>query len=154
MGFGGGVGGGGFGLDLAADLIGELVHSLAAEIVDLIRGEAEDGRHGAFAGGDGFLHVTAAVTNCADGIGEGDGAGDDVGGVLAEGVAGGKGGFQVAEFFLKDAGGGDGDGEDRGLGVFGELEGVVGAVEDEFGERRSRGRRRLLRRWRGRWGSC
>ena len=37
--------------------------------------------------------------------------------------------------FRKDAGGGDGDGEDRGLGVLGELELVFGAFKDELRER-------------------
>ena len=62
--------------------------------------------------------------------------GGDVGGVLAEGVAGGVGDGEVAgvELGLEDAEGGDGDGEDGGLGVLGELEGVFGAVEDDVGE--------------------
>ncbi len=62
-----------------------------------------------------------------------------MGGVLAEGVAGGEGGLEVAEFSLQDAGSGDGDGEDGGLGVLGEFEGVVGAVEDELREREAEG---------------
>jgi len=60
-----------------------------------------------------------------------------VGGVLAEGVAGGEGGGEA--FFREDAGGGYGDGEDGGLGVLGELELVVGALEDEFGESEAEG---------------
>ena len=141
VGFGGVAGGllGDLLGDAFGDLLGELVHGLAAEIVDLVGGQAEDGGHGALAGGDGLLHVTAAVTNGADGVGEGDGTGDDVGGVLAEGVAGGEGRLEVAEFFLEDAGGGDGDSQDRGLGVFGELEGVFGSVEDDRGKREAKG---------------
>ena len=60
------------------------------------RGKAEDGGHGAFSGRDGLLHVLAAGADGADGVGEGEGAGDDVGGVFAEGVAGGEGGLDVA----------------------------------------------------------
>ena len=99
--------------------------------------EAEDGGHGAFAGGDGLLHVAAAGADGADGVGEGEGSGGDVGGVFAEGVAGGEGGVDAA--FGEDAGGGDGDGEDGGLGVLGELELVFGAFEDELGEREAEG---------------
>ena len=94
--------------------------------------EAEDGGHGAFACGDGLLHVLAAGADGADGVGEGEGSGGDVGGVFAEGVAGGEGGLDAA--FGEDAGGGDGDGEDGGLRVLGELELVFGAFEDELGE--------------------
>ena len=88
-------------------------------------------------GGNGLLHVAAAAADGADGVGEGEGAGGDVGGVLAEGVAGGEGGGDA--LFGQDAGGGDGDGEDGGLGVLGELELVFGAFEDEFGEREAEG---------------
>ena len=41
--------------------------------------------------------------------------------------------------FGEDALGGDGDGEDGGLGVLGELELVFGAFEDEFGEGEAEG---------------
>ena len=58
--------------------------------------EAEDGGHGALAGGDGGLHELAAEADGADGVGEGEGAGGDVGGVLAEGVAGGVGDGEIA----------------------------------------------------------
>ena len=142
-GFGVGVGGvgGGVGVDIGFDFAGELVHGLAAEVVDLVGGEAEDGGHGALAGGDGLLHVTAAVTNDANGVGEGEGAGDDVGGVLAEGVAGGEGGGGAGVFqaLFKDAGGGDGDSEDGGLGVLRLFEVVFGAFEDELGEGKAEG---------------
>jgi hypothetical protein len=40
---------------------------------------------------------------------------------------------------LEDAEGGDGDGEDGGLGVLGELESVFGAVEDDVGEAKAEG---------------
>ena len=52
-------------------------------------------------------------------------------------MAGGEGGLDAA--FGKHAGGGDGDGEDRGLRVLGELELVFGAFEDELGEREAEG---------------
>ena len=39
----------------------------------------------------------------------------------------------------RTAGGGDGDGEDGGLGVLGELEVFFGAFEDEFGEGEAEG---------------
>ena len=84
-----------------------------------------------------MLHVAASGADGADGVGEGEGAGGYVGGVLAEGVAGGEGGGDA--LFCEDAGGGDGDGEDRGLGVLGELEGFFGAFEDEFGEGEAEG---------------
>ena len=64
-----------------------------------------------------------------------------MGGVLAEGVAGGEGDGEVAggELGLEDAEGGDGDGEDGGLGVLGELEGLFGAFEDDVGEGEAEG---------------
>ena len=70
--------------------------------ISLMRGsvEAEDGGHGAFSGGDCLLHVHAAGSDGADGFGEGEGAGGDVGGVLAERVAGGEGGLDA--FFGQD----------------------------------------------------
>ena len=43
------------------------------------------------------------------------------------------------EFGFEYAEGGDGDGEDGGLGVLGELEGVFGAVEDDVGEAKAEG---------------
>ncbi len=88
-------------------------------------------------GGDGLLHVAAAGADGADGVGEGEGSGGDVGGVFAEGMAGGEGGVDAV--FGEDAGGGDGDGEDGGLGVLGELELVFGAFEDELGEGEAEG---------------
>ena len=88
-----------------------------------------------------MLHVLAAGANGADGVGEGEGSGHDVGGVFAEGMAGGEGGLDVAlgEGFCQDAGGGDGEGEDRGLRVLGELELVFGAFEDELREGEAEG---------------
>ena len=82
------------------------------------------------------MHELAAGADGADGVGEGEGAGGDVGGVLAEAVAGGVGDGEVAgfEFGFECAQGGDGDGEDGGLGVLGLFEGVFGAVEDDAGE--------------------
>jgi len=57
-------------------------------------------------------------------------------GVLAEGVAGGEERRDAAgfEFGFEDAVSGDGDGEDGGLGVLGELEVFFGAFEDDPGE--------------------
>ncbi len=89
-----------------------------------------------------MLHELAARADGADGFGEGEGAGGDVGGVLAEGMAGGEGGAGDAFFcegFREDTGGGYRDGEDGGLGVLGELELVVRAFEDEFGEGEAEG---------------
>ena len=59
-----------------------------------------------------------------------------MGGVLTEGVAGGEGGGDVAglQFGFEDAVGGDGDGEDRGLGMLGESEVFFGAFEDDLRE--------------------
>lgn len=129
LGEGDGVGRGGLDeLKLEAKLVG----GAGAELGDLFGGKTEDGCHGSLTGGDGFLHEAATGADGADGVGEGEGSGYDVGGVLAEGVAGGHGGGETV--FGEDASGGDGDGEDRGLGVLGELEEVVGAVEDDFGE--------------------
>ncbi len=93
--------------------------------------------HGAFAWGNGLLHVLATGADGPDGVGEGKGAGGDVGGVLAEGVAGGEGGGDA--FFCEDAGCGDRDGEDGGWVLLGELELVFGAFEDEFGEGEAEG---------------
>ena len=120
---------------------GELVGDAGADVVDALGGEAEDGGHGAKTGGDGGLHELAAGADGADGVGEGEGAGGDVGGVLAEGVAGGEGDGEVAglQLGLEDAEDGDGGGEDRGLGVLGELELVLGALEDELGEGKAKG---------------
>ena len=59
-----------------------------------------------------------------------------MGGVFAEGVTGGEGGLDAA--LGEDAGGGDRDGEDRGLSVLGELELVFGALEDELREGKPR----------------
>ena len=111
---------------------GEGVFDLLADGGDEVGGEAEDGGHGAFAGGNGLLHVAAAEADGADGVGEGEGAGGDVGGVLAEGVAGGHSGGDAA--LGEHAEGCGGDGEDGGLSVFGELEGVFGTFEDELRE--------------------
>ena len=130
------------GVSVGAGEFGELVGDLGAEVVDLVGGEAEDGGHGSFSGGDGFLHVAAAVADDADGFGEGDGSGGDVGGVLAKGVAGGVGREDVLGgegLRRKDAVGGGGDGEDGGLGVLGEAEVFFGAFEDEFGEGEAEG---------------
>jgi hypothetical protein len=87
------------------------------------------------------LHELAAGADGAYGVGEGEGVGGDVGGVLAERVAGGVGDGEMAgaELGLEDAQGRDGDGEDGGLGVLGEPEGVLGAFEDDFGEGKTEG---------------
>ena len=71
---------------------GELVGDLGADVGMSVGVEAEDRGHCAFSGGDGLLHVSAAGADGADGVGEGEGSGGDVGGVFAEGVAGGEGG--------------------------------------------------------------
>ena len=92
--------------------------------------EAEDGGHGALTCRDGFLHEAAAMADGADRVGKGDGAGGDIGGVLAEGVAGGP--LRRDSFFREDAQGGDGDGADGGLLKFGELELIFGAFEAEL----------------------
>ena len=84
-----------------------------------------------------MLHILSAGTNGADCVGEGEGIGDDVSGVFAEGVTGGKGGLNPS--FGEDSCGGDGDGQDRGLGVLGELELIFGAVEDQLRERKTEG---------------
>ncbi len=99
--------------------------------------EAEDGGHCAFACGDGLLHVLAAGANGADGVGEAEGSGGDVGGVFAKAVARGEGGLNAA--FGEDSCGGDGDGQDRRLGMLGELELVFGALEDELREGEAEG---------------
>ena len=116
---------------------GELVGDLGADGLDELGGEAKDGSHCAFSGRDGLLHVLAAGAHGADGVGEGQGPGGDVGGVFAEGMAGGEGGMDAA--FGEDARGGDGDGQDRGLRVLGELELVFGALEDELREGEAEG---------------
>ncbi len=131
------VGGGDDFVGLAFD-VAQLSGDAGAGGFDVGEVEAEDGGHGSLGGGDGGLRKElAAGADGADGVGEGEGLGGDVGRVLAEGVAG-RGGrdgeIARVEFGLEDAEGGDGDGEDGGLGVFGELEGVFGAVEDDVGE--------------------
>ena len=103
----------------------------------VFRAEAEDGGHGALAGGNGFLHEAAAMADGAHGVGEGDGASGDVGGVFAEGVAGDEGGRN--SIFREDAQGGDGDGTDGGLLKFGEFELVFGAFKAEFGDGEAEG---------------
>ncbi len=75
----------------------------------------------------------AASAYGADGVAEGERAGYYVGRIFSEGVAGGEG--RRDAFFGEDAGGGDGDGENRRLGVLGELEVVFRTFEDEGGER-------------------
>ena len=52
-------------------------------------------------------------------------------------MACGEGGLNAS--ISEDARGGDGDGEDRRLGVLGELELVFGALEDELREGKSEG---------------
>ena len=128
-----------FGLKVLASGVerGEAVGGLGADLGDEDGGEAEDGGHRSFSGGDGLLHVAAAAADGADGVGEGEGSGGDVGGVLAEGVACGQGWDD--SLFGEDARGGDRDGEDGGLGVLGELELVLGAFEDELGEGEAEG---------------
>ena len=131
VGLGGGGVGGGRG--------GEVVGGFGAEVVDLLGGEAEDGGHGAFAGGNGLLHEAAAGADGGEGFGKGEGAGGDVGAVLAEGMAGGEAGFEGGEELGEDALDGDGNGKDGGLGVFGLLEGLGGAFEDEVREMEAEG---------------
>ena len=125
---------GGFEVD---ELGTELVGCLVAEVDDLVGGESEDGCHGAFPGGDGLLHEAAAGANGADGVGEGEGSGCYMRRILSEGVPGGEGGGDAV--LGQDTGSGDGDGEDGGLSVLGELEGVFGAIEDDFGEGEAEG---------------
>ncbi len=100
--------------------------------IEFALGEFEEGGHGAESGGNGLLHVLAAVADEADGVGKVEGSGGDEGGVFAEAVAGdvigGKAGFG------EDGEGGGGDGEECGLGELGEFELVFGAFEAEAGE--------------------
>ena len=146
-----GGGDGGLGDDVAADfgaglvgvgfeageLFAELFAGLGAEVVDLVRGQAEDGGHCALSGGNGLLHEAAAGADGLDGVREGEGSGGYVGGVFAERMPGGVGGCDAV--FGEDARDGDGDGEDGGLGVLGELEVFFRAFEDELGEREAEG---------------
>ena len=92
----GGVGFGWGGVDRrgGGGLVGE---AWAQRSLTSVSAEAEDGGHGALAGGDGLLHELAAEADGADGVGKVEGAGGDVGGILAERVAGGEGGGEVGQ---------------------------------------------------------
>jgi hypothetical protein len=80
-----------------------------------------------------LLHVASASADSANGVGEGEGVGDDVSGVFAERMAGSEGGLNAS--LGEDTRSGDRDGEDRGLCVFGELELVFWALEDQLRQR-------------------
>ena len=99
-------------------------------------GKSQDGRHGAFTLGYGLLHELAAGANSADGLGKREGASGDVGAVLAERVSGGEGWGQAGHGLLHYAVRRDGDGQDSGLGMLGELQGIDGTTEDDLGERK------------------
>jgi len=100
-------------------------------------GEREDGGHCTLARGDGELHGAAAGLDGADGVGKAEGAGGDVGRPLAEGVPGGESG--VNSGLGEDARNGDADGEDGRLGVFGEAELFLWAVEEDAAEGEAEG---------------
>ncbi len=129
-----GTGRGGFEAD---ELGAEFVGGQGAKVDNLVGGEAEDGGHGTLSGRDGLLHEAATGADGAYGVGEGEGSGGNVGGVLAERVSCGDGGGDAV--FCKDAGGGDRDGEDGGLSVLGELEGVFRSFEDDFRKGKAEG---------------
>ena len=82
--------------------------------------EVEDGGHGSVADRHGLLHELAAMAHGAHRVGKAQGAGDDVGGVLAQGVAGDKAGSDAG--LVQHARGGDRNGEDRRLGDLGKPE--------------------------------
>ncbi len=97
----------------------------------------EDGGHGPDTGGDCVLHILATFADEAEGVAEVEATGGDERGVFAEGVAGNI--VRGTDFSFEHGPGGDRDGQERGLGVFGEAELVVGAFETEFGEREAEG---------------
>ena len=111
------------------DLIGRIqvrgAHNLALssfgeDAVEFALRQFEQGRHGAHTGRDGLLHKLAALADEANGVREIEGAGGDERGVFAEAVAGGV--IRREARFGEDGEGCDRDGQERGLGEFGELE--------------------------------
>ena len=106
--------------------------------------EADDRGHPALAPGAGRLHQLAAAADEADGVGEVEGAGGDEGRVLAHRVAGGEGGLGDVDAELRPALAhglevGDRRGEERGLGVLGAVEVVLGALPGEPADRLAEG---------------
>jgi hypothetical protein len=87
---------------------------------DLIDAEVQDGGHGSLAHRHRLLHELAAQAHRAHRVGKAKGAGGDVGGVLAQRVAGDKAGHNAG--LVEHAGGGHRDGENRRLGDFGQPE--------------------------------
>ncbi len=99
---------------------------------DFIEVHAEDGGHGSDADRHGFLHVFAAVADGANGVGEGEGARGDMSGIFTETVTGDVAGLGNAG--LEHAQHGNGDGENGGLGDFGEPELVFRSFEADGGK--------------------
>jgi len=83
------------------------------------------------------LHGAATGLDGADGVGKAERSGGDVGGPLAEGVAGGQG--RLDAVLGEDAPGGDADGENGRLGVFGEAQVFLRTFKDDFRERKAEG---------------
>src|SRR6478672_5822444 len=48
--------------------------SVGTNLLELVQGHSQNGRHAAFTGRHGFLHITAAITHRADSLGKWDGS--------------------------------------------------------------------------------
>jgi hypothetical protein len=105
----------------------------------------DERRHRSVGALSGGLHLATALADQADAVAEVDDAGGHEGGVLAHRVARGEGGGRrrrvrarpALAHRLKD---GDRRGEDRRLGVLGQVESFNGAVPGECAERLAEGR--------------
>jgi hypothetical protein len=120
-------------------LLRQLVRDAGADIVDLLGGQAEDRRHRAFAGRHGRLHELPAGAHGADGVSKAEGPSSDMRGVFAQRVARGvaHGESTRSQLRLEHAVGRDGNRQDRRLGMLGQLELVLGAVEDDLRQRKA-----------------
>jgi hypothetical protein len=95
--------------------------------------QTKDRRHRAAADRDGLLHVPPSIADDAHGIGEGEGAGGNVRGILTEAVA--RNNRRLDAAARQQALDRNRHRQDRRLGILGERQGVIGAVEDRAAER-------------------
>ncbi len=111
------------------------LRGVAQHGVEFTLGELEDRGHGADARRDSLLHVAAALTDQLDCVGEIESAGRDQRGVFAQAVTGDVIGLDAS--FPQHSGRGGRDRQQRRLGILGQLEGVFGTPEAEFGQRKA-----------------
>src|SRR5579871_4447439 len=101
-----------------------------------MRGQLQDGSHGADTGRNRFLHEAAAFAHEAQGVAETDGTSRDQSRVLSETVPCNI--IRADAKFTEHSECGDGDRQQRGLRVFGEAQLLFAALRAKPGDWKSK----------------